>query len=138
VARIAAQVASALGEVPGAGPAPLPYRRVAAAAGASPDSLAAWLRDGWETGATLLGPDEARIGAWLATARLAATRRDAAFFRSAAGRGAIVAIGPLASGAGAEPSDAFTRLAALTERTDAPDWAAVRRDLDALLLALGD
>jgi hypothetical protein len=139
-ARLAGQMADALSEVAGAGPAPIPYRRVMASPGAPRDSLAAWLREGWEGGAVVLGADDARLGAWLATARIAAARRDTSFLRNAAWRRALEASRALVPSANVEARAAAARLGDLA-RTDgggaAPDWDRVRQDVESLLVTLG-
>jgi hypothetical protein len=66
-----------------------------------------------------------RWGAWLEAARIAAARRDAAFFRAQAWDEAAP---PSAAGA-----DARRLLDRVRAAAAVPEWAPLQRDLDALL-----
>jgi hypothetical protein len=80
--------------------------------------------------------DAARLGAWLATARVAAARRDAAFLRAPASRAAAEALTARAD-LDAATREAAGRVRAAVQNGAAPEWEALGHDVDALLAALG-
>lgn len=82
----------------------------------------------------LLGSDEVRWGAWLEAARIAAARRDAAFFRTHQSRAAL----EHATRYRHLPAAARATARRVNEALEAgtpPDWAAVADDFDQLLAA---
>ncbi|AHG89065.1 hypothetical protein J421_1528 [Gemmatirosa kalamazoonensis] len=129
-ASLARRAAALLDDVSGAAPAAQIYRAIAARPAAPADSLDALLRDGWETGASVVGADDAWLGAWLATAREAAARRDTTFFRHRATRRALDVLSATTDQA---PAAAHVARAA----DGAPDWGTLPADLSALLESLG-
>jgi hypothetical protein len=142
VRALAARTAVLVGAVGGSGPAVQVYREVERAAGAPPDSLAALLRQAWAAGASVVGDpnvgqEDAALGAWLAAARVAAARRDAAFFRATPSRRAASALTARAGDLDEPARAAAARVAAAAASDAAPDWPALARDAEALLAALG-
>jgi hypothetical protein len=139
-ARVRALAADAARLVSGAtasGAAVEVYRAVeTAAGGASADSLDALLRRGWAAGAAAVGAEDASLGAWLAAARVAASRGDAPFFRAEASRraaDALAARGELDETA----RGAAARVRAAAGEGPAGDWAALGGDVETVLVALG-
>lgn len=126
---IAREVAALLEEVPGAGAAGSTYRAFAASA-ADRQALARARRDA----ALVAGEDDVALGLWLETARVAAARRDTAYFRAPGSRAAR-ARGSRAVQALAPASMARLDSALADPRGAA--WADAERELTALLATLG-
>lgn len=109
-----------------------PFRRITERAGAPPDSLAGlldeangWLAERW-------GREPLRLGAWTEAARLAAERRDAAFFRDDTSGDVLDRAERLA---GTDPGGrlAVERVRAALAGEGPPDWGALSPALDTLL-----
>jgi hypothetical protein len=136
VAALAGQTAVLLDDLAGSGPAASRYRRVGAAPGASADSLRSLLDAAWAAGAPLVGLEDAWLGAWLAAARAAATRRDVAFFKTPTSRRLVHA---LAASSALDPAvlPAARRVAAAVEGAGPPRWTVLERDVSSVLTAVG-
>jgi len=130
--QAAADVAALLGSLPAAGPAASLYDEVRRRAGEPAGALAPVLARGRGSAARLAGEDGVALGAWAEAARLAAARRDAAFFRSRETRAAL----DRAARAGALPGEARAAVERLRRAGGGePDWPALQRDATALLAA---
>jgi hypothetical protein len=134
--RLAAEVAGLLEALPASGPATAVYREVERRAGGPPEALEPLLERGERAASRLAGGEAVALGAWAEAARLAAARRDAAFFRARASRdalrrAAVDAALPAPARAAARRVDAALRAEGAT------DWPALGGDLDQLLGALG-
>jgi hypothetical protein len=103
-------------------------------AGGDPSTLLPQVEEVNETAASLLNADYFALGAWAGAARLAVTRQDAEFFRSARTRRTLDRAAELVvdeQGAG----DAVRTLSAAAE-SDPPDWSALRTASDNLFSAV--
>jgi len=129
--QAAADVAALLEPLPAAGPATAVYAELGRRAG----EPAAGRERGRRTAARLAGADAVALGAWAEAARLAAARRDDAFFRARPTRRAVAHAAEDAS----LPADA--RAAAQRIRAalaaGAPDWGALEAGASRLLAAAG-
>lgn len=133
VALIASQLAGLLDEYPGGSAAGDSYRAIANRGPVVDSSERATARRGAES---LAGIKDVRLGAWLEMARLAAARRDSAFFDSPTARTAIrLAI----SSGDADPviRAAAVRLSAALE-TSQRSWAAIVNAVDGALASLAN
>lgn len=108
-----------------------PLRQLAARAGAPADSLRPLVESATERLAGSLGEEPLRLGAWAEAGRLAAHRRDAAFFRAS---GTRAMLDRAERDPAARASAARVRAAIPPEGP--PDWDALAAALDALLRAL--
>lgn len=131
--QAAADVRVLLDPLPAAGPAVAIYREVEGRAGESADALEPVLARGRQSAARLAGEEAVALGAWAEAARLAAARRDAAFFRARATRDAL----DRATRIDGLPTPAREALGRLRASSDPPDWAVLQRDATALLAAAG-
>jgi hypothetical protein len=124
VARLRAEMSTLLSGVEGAAGLNQAYSATGQEVGQALASAGAALEQ-------LLGPDEVRWGAWLEAARIAAVRRDAAFFRVRASRAALDRAARLAS----LPAAVRTRAGSVRNAIDTapPDWPALSRELNRLL-----
>ncbi len=91
--RVMTDIATLLDATSGGTAAGTIYRSLAAS-GSAP--TADQLRIAAESAERIAGDDAVRVGAWLATARVATARRDAVFFRSVASRQAVTQLARLA------------------------------------------
>ncbi len=130
-AGTAAQVATLLGELRGAGPAVSRFRQIQERAGAPWPELEPLMEEASDA-ADLAGEDDVRLGAWLQAARIAAGRRDAGFFGT---RAAEAALDHLQD----DPAnrDAGERIRTLTSAEGTPDWNTVASHLSEILDRLG-
>jgi hypothetical protein len=131
VRLLAAQILVLLEEVPASGPTADGYRAIREAGGASP----AELEEGRDGVAGLVADEELlSLGAWAEAARLAAARRDAEFFRTRETRAALdgAAELPLLSD---DARAAVERIRRAARGGGAPDWSALRSDIDEILSA---
>jgi len=132
--QAAADVAALLDSLPAAGAAAAVYDEVGRRAGEPAAALEPVLERGRRTAARLAGEDGVALGAWAEAARLAAARRDAAFFRSRDTRAALDRAAP----SGAVPPAARAALDRLRSASAGePDWTALQRDAAELLAAAG-
>ena len=135
VRRAAAEVGVLLGALPAAGPASSVYGEIGRRAGEPAAALAPARERGRRTAARLAGEEGVALGAWAEAARLAAGRRDDAFFHARATRGVLART----ARDEALPPDARAAAerirAALAE--PAPDWGALEREAARLLAAAG-
>jgi hypothetical protein len=131
-ARFAADIAALLEPVPAASPAARLYGEVSARA-AEGTTVVAPLAERGEAGVLALLGEPLLFGAAAETARIAALRRDARFFRDPGARTlfshSAVPLPPAADSARARVHAAF--------QARDPDWDALRRDTEALVRALG-
>jgi len=125
-----------LSEVPRSGPAVQLYREIASGPTEQTPSLQRQLRQGWDAAGGLLGVEDVGLGAWLAAERIAVATLNVQFLRSAGNRRTHAAF---ASRSDIDPSmrEVVARLRQAVESTGTPDWPTVRREIDALLAALG-
>lgn len=129
VRLLAAQILVLLEEVPASGPTADGYRAIRDVGTASP----AELEEGREGVAGLVvAEDLLRLGAWAEAARLAAARRDAAFFRSRETRAALDGAAELPS-LSDDARAAVERIRRATREGGAPEWGSLHRALDELL-----
>lgn len=135
--RTANRVAQLLVGQTGAGPVLQVYQRVAANNAISSRTRREWLTNGWTLGATLVGPELAQLGAWLATVRVAAEQRDTAFFRRARLADLVRALERDAAVDDAETRSARERLLAMLRRGSVDQWEVLHRDVTTMLLTLG-
>ena len=131
--QAAADVAALLDSLPAAGPAASVYDEVGRRAGEPAAALEPVLERGRRSAARLAGEDGVALGAWAEAARLAAARRDAAFFHARATRKAL----ERAARIGVVPPSGDAALVRLRSVSGAPDWAALQRDATELLAATG-
>ncbi len=134
-ARLAAQAEALLEDVGGSGGAADEFRAIRDAAGAPPGSLEAALDRAREGAAGLVGEDPVRLGSWAETARLAAERGDARFFRSRATRRTLEWAAKLDFLD--DPARAAVRRIRSAADGGVPDTASLRRELDELLRTAG-
>ncbi|HEY0152216.1 MAG TPA: hypothetical protein VGB92_09475 [Longimicrobium sp.] len=107
-----------------------PLREITDGAGGSPERLRPLVADATERIEDRLDRDALRLGSWTEAAALAATRRDAAFFRDRSTRRMLDRAGRLTQ---ADPSaDAALRQVRLQLSVDPPRWEALAPALDAL------
>lgn len=108
-----------------------PIRQIAARAGEPATALRPLLEGATER-LERLGRDYLRLGAWTEAARIAAHRRDEAFFRSGATRGMLRRAERLTA---ADPTalDAVSSVRAALAAQGPPDWNALTERLDTLL-----
>lgn len=134
-ALLAAEVAMLATELPGSVAVIAAYRD-------SPDRMlgrtsdAVQARSGWAAAlATLAGSELVTTGAWLESARIAASRADTAFFRSNAWKGGLAAAGAALQ----EDAESLRQLESLHSAVAAsqPDFQAVRAAAEGLLRRLG-
>jgi hypothetical protein len=131
-ARIAAQVAILLGELPGSGLAAATFRPLQERAGAPWTELEPLMEEASDAAADMAGEEDVRLGAWLQAGRIAAAREDAAFFRTRATEAALRRLqDDPATGPAAE------RIRTLTSAEGAPDWNTVASHLSEILDHLG-
>ncbi|HEX8361911.1 MAG TPA: hypothetical protein VF613_17460 [Longimicrobium sp.] len=128
VARLAAEVAVLLAEVPASAPVADAYLGAARAAGQVPERLEA----AGEGAAELLGRDYVELGVWAEAARIAAARRDAGFFRA---RESGVMLERASSRPDLPPS-ARAEIERVQGASVGPDWPVLGAALDALLRTL--
>ena len=130
---IATEVGVLLNPVPGSGPIAAGVREIGDRAGAPPEALQERLQLVRTQLAGLPERDLVLTGAWAEAARIAAARRDVAFFRTRESRTALewVARSP-------EPArSAAERVRGAVTSDGTPDWASLERGLADLLRALG-
>ncbi|MEO6525470.1 MAG: hypothetical protein ABIP93_02485 [Gemmatimonadaceae bacterium] len=128
---IANEVAALLEEVPGAGAVSSTYRSFAGAA-ADTEALSRARRDA----ALVAGQDDLALGLWLEAARVAAARRDSAYFGRPESRASLARARGSRAVQSLAPASMSTLDAALAATRDIV-WASVERELTALLAALG-
>ena len=110
--------------------------RLATQAGAPPASLTPLVDEAAERVAARLRHDDAMAaGAWTEAARLAADRRDAAFFRGSSTRAGLRSA-TRAAGEDADARRAMGRVREALDRPGTPDWSALAPALDDLLRVL--
>lgn len=102
-------------------------RAIADSAGASPGRLRALVGEATERIEKRLDRDALRLGAWIEAARLAAARRDAAFFREGETRRRLDQAGRLTE---ADPAVQEVRRSLAA---DPPPWEALASALDAMM-----
>jgi hypothetical protein len=134
-ARLAEEAALLLGGFPGAGPAASIYRAVARHAIDAPAEAAALLPEGEAAALAIADAERVRIGAWLQGARMAAARRDAAFFRTRSSGAALDRL-EVFTAAGGDPERVQSIRRAL-DAEDAPDWTTIGAATTDLLARLG-
>jgi hypothetical protein len=130
------EAARMLDDVPGGGPASASFRSLADHAGAPPAETEPLLATARESIADLSDADHYRLGAWAEAARIAAARRDAAFFHSRRSEAALkraVGLPSLETPA----RESARSLARATSGDGAPDWNAVQSSASDLLRSLG-
>jgi hypothetical protein len=97
-AELAGDVVALLADVPGSGPATTDYRAVMMADPGGPsERLTALVERARMSVTPIFDRDYLEVGAWLEAARLAASRRDSAFFASRASRDMLERVGNLRS-----------------------------------------
>lgn len=133
--QLVAQIKNELNSIAAGGYLSMPYDTIAARAGEPPEALAGVLREAYDgVREIVLDPVYLELGAWTEAARIAAARRDAAFFRTRESGTALDRAARLPS-LDASARDAVARIgAARAEQT--PDWPALQTDLDTLLQTL--
>jgi hypothetical protein len=129
-ARIAAQVAILLGELPGSGPAVSIFRELQERAGAPWAELEPWMEQGSEAAAAMAGEDDVRLGAWLQAARIAAGREDIDFFRTRTTDAALRRLRDDST-----TRSAAERIGTLASNEGTPDWDGLKRELSAAMRA---
>jgi hypothetical protein len=135
VANLAAQIAILLEGIPAAAPVASVYRDIARRDDDSPINLQPLLKFGRTRAAQLAGEDFVRLGAWTEAARMAAARRDAAFFNARATREVLSRSAKLA----AIPDSArasISRIEAGLQSDRKPAWGALESELFSLLQML--
>ncbi|HEX7241211.1 MAG TPA: hypothetical protein VF263_13135 [Longimicrobiaceae bacterium] len=136
-AEVAGRIEALLADVSGSGRTMEIYQDVGRRAGEPPAALEPLVERGEAGVARLFGATgHVALGTWVETARLAAARRDAAFFRRRATRDALdgVADLPTLPASARAPLD---RARAEVRREGAPDWGALERDLTEVLREAG-
>lgn len=129
----AAEVAALLDEVPGGGAAAAAYRALGGSGMLSVGAPgAAALARARRDAALVAGAGDVALGAWLEAARVAAARRDAAFFQTAESRAAL---GRVRGSGGVETQGAADRVAAAAGR-EPPAWERLGAELTMLLRTL--
>jgi hypothetical protein len=126
-----ADVGALLDGVPAGAPVAALYRDVARHLAAAPSELQPLLARGATAAAQVAGEELVALGAWLEAGRLAAARRDAAFFRAPASRAQLAR-----ARASSTLSDASRASVARIEAMVAAgpsDWGALSAELTALL-----
>jgi hypothetical protein len=119
------------GDVLGSGPIAYPYRLVAQDTGAHASRVDSLLAEGREGLRGRMPKEWLELGVWAETARTAAARRDAGFFRSRASRDALDRIDALLTGTGSADELAKVRRAVPVD--DRADWNALETALRDLL-----
>jgi hypothetical protein len=112
-----------------------PLRQVAERAGAPADSLRPLVESATERLGDRLGREPLRLGAWAEAGRLAAHRRDQAFFQGHASRAALDRAERF-TGNNPAARAAVARVRATIPAEGSPDWNALSAALDALLREL--
>jgi hypothetical protein len=134
-ARLSEEAALLLGGFPGAGPASSIYRAAAGRFAEAPAEAAALLPEGEAAALAVADAERVRIGAWLQGARMAAARRDAAFFGTRASQEALDRLAALSADGDDRERVQSIRRAIDTE--DAPDWTTTGAATTELLARLG-
>jgi hypothetical protein len=135
VQLLADRIGFYLESVPGSGPLASIYRRLETnAAKVGNAEVERLMTEAWEQLPRTVGEKMVRLGAWTEAARIAATRRDADFFRDRRARTVL----DHAADDSMLPKPARGAAArAATAAEGAPDWNALRDDLDVLLRVIG-
>ncbi len=130
---VASQIGALLNEYPGGSSAGDSYRALATARTISDPAVRAEVA---RIAETLVGAPALQLGAWLEAGRLAAARRDSAFFAPAATATAL----RVARSAAGDDTDARTAVTTLSAALAEPrrDWGRVSSALDAVLAALAN
>ena len=133
-AALASDVVGLLDGMAGAAPTVAIYREVARRAGEPPGQMAPLLARGGEAAARAAGEAWVDLGGWAETARVAAARRDARFFRTQSTTEAIgrARRSPELSSSG----DAALARVRAAVRSEPPDWVPLERSLADLLRQL--
>ncbi len=129
-AEVAADLQGMLGRLPGAAAAAARFE-VLVREGVTEDRVA----EAEATALQAVGPEPARVGAWLQAARLAAVHRRREFFQRRQTEAALSAAERMLA-ANADRSG-IARLRVTLERSEPPDWGLLESDLRKLLEALG-
>lgn len=136
--EIARKIVALLDGIPGAGFASETYRKVGSRSGEPPEQLLPLVDSGREA-VRLIEVERVqfvRLGAWAETARIAAARRDAAFFRKRETRAVLDRADEAPDFP--EPGRAAVRQVRRTiERDGAPEWERLDLQLAELLRRLG-
>lgn len=135
-AKVAAELAVLLDEVPGSGPAVAVLDTIRALAVAGAVVAPTLLATGHAAATAVAGTASVALGAWVEAARIAARQRDAAFFRRPASRAALARARSSPEVETTTPGLA-ERLGRLPAPDDARGWQEIDRELTALLGALG-
>ena len=131
---LARQIEAMVGDsdIPASGIAAAPYRQIAARAGEPAAALAPLLAQGRGNIASVVEGDAFALGAWTEAARIAASQRDAGFFRARESRRMLDRAADLDSLD--DPTRAGVDALRAASRADGePDWAALGRAADQLL-----
>jgi hypothetical protein len=112
-----------------------PLRQIEARASAPATTLQPLLEQASERLEDQLDRDYLRLGAWTEAARLAAVREDAEFFRSRSTR-AMLRDAEGITEDNPEAQAVFTGLRAALKNDGAPNWGALKGQIDALMKAI--
>jgi hypothetical protein len=110
------------------------FGELAASESADAGALLALLRRATETASGFVDGERVALGAWTEAARLAAARRDEAFFRAAGSRRTLEDAARILAGDAAALAQVEAVRGAL--RPDPPSWDELRAAVDALLYAI--
>ncbi|HST59647.1 MAG TPA: hypothetical protein VLK84_13175 [Longimicrobium sp.] len=110
------------------------FDAIAERAGADPSELLPLVREASEAESLAVDPDRYALGAWVEAARLAAARRDAAFFREGRTRRTLESAKALV-GDDETAKSALTAIGAASD-SSAPDWNALTEATKNLLGAI--
>jgi hypothetical protein len=131
VSRFAARAERLLGQVAAGGTVAPHYGEIKESSGLSRRELLQRLAAARADAADITHPDYFALGAWTEAARLAAHRRDPAFFRARESRKALERVASLEE-LGAEMQAAVTRLRTIQDQGAVINWARVEDDLNLL------
>ena len=132
-ASIAAQIAIAVDEYPGGTAVGDSYRSMIRSGSVHDAPTRA---RGTQVAEALVGERALRLGGWLEAARIAATRRDSAFFERPTTATALSVATEVASSVSGAPLD--VALLSATVTSPRRDWGQLSRALDAALAALAN
>ncbi|HEX8696750.1 MAG TPA: hypothetical protein VF746_30305 [Longimicrobium sp.] len=132
---LASQVQVLLEDVDGAGQVADVYRQVGESAAEAPERLQYLLAAGRAGMADVVDRDLLGLGAWAEAARLAAARRDEAYFRTRETRAALDHAAELPVPGSAQ--DSIERIRRAIRGGGTLRWEEVQTELDRLLLAVG-
>jgi hypothetical protein len=101
--------------------------------GVAPSQLTPLVERGYDGVSALLGRSDVALGRWLETARIAAVRRNNAFFTSAQTTQMLRDL--KATAVGQQAQDALSRVAAMLPVSTATDWSSLEAATTELLRA---